>query len=68
MEFGFSAEGEKLTPSEELAHLIDTYGDLDSVPDEAKQRIANDLKAVGEERSLEQIVLDMQEENLMNAA
>ncbi|NTV22421.1 MAG: hypothetical protein HGB03_02525 [Candidatus Yonathbacteria bacterium] len=68
MQFGFSPEGEKLTPSEELTHLIDTYGDLDSVPDEIKMRIVNDLKAVGDERSLEQIVLDMQEENLMNAA
>lgn len=68
MEFGFSAEGEKLTPSEELAHLIGTYGDLDSVPDEAKQRIANDLNIVGDERSLEKVVSDMQEENLMNAA
>lgn len=67
MEFGFSAEGEKLTPLEELTHLIDTYGDLDSIPNEARERIEHDLKTVGDGRSLEQIVLDMQEENLMNA-
>jgi|GEM_PF-2448197 hypothetical protein len=68
MEYGFSNEGEKLTPSEKLTHFIETYGDLNSTPNELKEKIQHDMAHVGDTRTLEEVVKSMQEENLMNAA
>jgi len=50
-EFGFSGEGEKLTPSEELAHLLDTYGGVESIPSDIKERILAEMKQYGDTRS-----------------
>jgi hypothetical protein len=67
-EFGFSGEGEKLTPSEELAHLLDTYGGVESIPSDIKERILAEMRQYGDARSLEEVAESMSEDNLMNAA
>lgn len=43
MEFGFTPEGEKLTPQEELKHALETYGSPDALPENLKDKLIKDF-------------------------
>ncbi|NTV44582.1 MAG: hypothetical protein HGA67_02710 [Candidatus Yonathbacteria bacterium] len=60
-------EGFELLPSERLAHVIENGG-LETLSPDQRQELEAAFRNVGEERSLEEIVVAMQEaENPLNA-
>ncbi|MBC8465149.1 MAG: hypothetical protein H8D63_02160 [Parcubacteria group bacterium] len=48
MEFGFTPEGEKLAPHEELTHALETYGSENAMPEDLKNKLIEDFGSVEE--------------------
>jgi hypothetical protein len=56
----FTGQGEMLTPREELVHMLATYGSLEAMPGEVREKLAGDF---GSEIDLENAVEEIHEEH-----